>query len=79
MSNNILEIKLLSKIRDYSGVWEVSILINNKEYTYPISSEYKLNRFENLLKRKQPRRALRILTDAKIEGFNSFEKEKKDV
>lgn len=70
-----LTICLVSKIRDCFGVIEVCVLINGKEYTYPISSEFKLRKIESLLYRKKPGKALNLLRDAKITGFNSFARE----
>lgn len=67
-----LTVSLISKMRDYFGVWEVEVLINGVVYTYPISSEYILKKVEKLLRLKKPGKALYLLGQAKISGFNSF-------
>lgn len=69
-----MTICLISKVKDFFGVWEVSILIDGKEYTYPISSEFALKKFEVLLKKRRYGKALNILKQFKIESFNSFER-----
>jgi hypothetical protein len=73
-----LTVSLVSKIKDYFGIWEVTVLINNKAYTYPISSEFLLGKVEKQLRLNKPGRALHLLKQAKITGFNSFEEEVKD-
>jgi hypothetical protein len=73
--HQLLNICLISKVRDFNGIWEVSILLNGKAYTYPITSEFAVRKFESLLYRHKPGRALEILRKFKITGFNSFEKE----
>jgi hypothetical protein len=71
---------LLSKAKDCFGIWEVCILINDKEYTYPITSEFAVNKFEKLLRCKHPKpgKALHLLTLFKVTGFNAFAKEEEE-
>lgn len=66
-----LTLCLISKIKDYFGLWEVNILINKKEYTFLIPSEYAVEKFERMSKRF-PGRALNLL-----KKFNVKEKEVK--
>ena len=70
-----LTICLVSKIKDFNGVWEVEVLINSKTYTYPINSEFALNKIESLLYRHKYGSVLKLLKLFKINNFNSFEKE----
>jgi hypothetical protein len=72
----LLNIKLESKVKDFMGVWEVGVLINGKAYTYSISSEWAVEEFERLLRKRKPGRALKVLNQFKLEGFNSFKEEK---
>ena len=60
---------LTSKSRDFFGVWSVDVLINSKEYTYSIPSEFAVEEFERLCK-KTPGKALNWL-----KKFNLKEKE----
>lgn len=71
-----LTCQLLSKVKDYFGVWEVTVLINNRLYTYPISSEFLLKKVEKLIRLKKFGKAIHVLSQAKISGYNYFEKEK---
>jgi len=65
---------ITSKVKDFNGVWEVCILLGNKEYTYPVSSEWAVEECERLLKNRRYGKALQVLKQFKLEGFNSFEK-----
>jgi hypothetical protein len=67
----ILTLCLVSKIKDYFGLWEVNVLINKKEYTFLIPSEYAVEKFERMSK-CFPGRALNLL-----KKFNIKEKEVK--
>lgn len=69
-----LTISLLSKTKDFFGIWEVCVLINGKEYTYPVTSEYAVEKFERLLRGPHPKpgKALHMLTLFKVTGFNAF-------
>jgi len=74
-----LTIRLVSKIKDYMGIWEVAVLVNGKLYTYPISSEFAVRKVESLIRRRKPGRALRVLKLFLTDGFNEFKKEKQEV
>ena len=65
---------LESKTRDIFGVWEVSVLINSKSYTYPINSEFVVRKVEDLIRKRRFGKALKLLNLFKVSGFNSFEK-----
>lgn len=67
-----LTLSLVSKTKDCFGVWEVEVLINEKRYVYPIDSEYILRKVEKAIKRKAFGTALKLLSSAKIEGFNFY-------
>lgn len=44
-----LTLCLISKIRDFFGVWLVDVAINGKIYTYSIPSEFAVEEFERML------------------------------
>lgn len=69
-----LTISLISESTDQFGVIEVGVLINEKLYTYPITSEFALRKIKSLLFRHKPGKALKLLQMFKTTGFNSFEK-----
>jgi hypothetical protein len=69
-----LTLCLTSKMRDFFGVWEVSVIIGDKSYTYPISSEFKVRKIEQLIRLKKFGSAIKLLNEAKIKGFNAYEK-----
>ena len=69
-----LEVTLLSEVRDFFGVYELTVSINGKIYTYPITSEYAARKIEKMIRLKKFGKALHLLSQFKIEGFNSFEK-----
>jgi hypothetical protein len=62
----------MSKIKDCFGVIEVTVSINGKAYTYPITSEFALRKAEKMLRLHKYGKALHLLTLFKIEGFNYF-------
>jgi hypothetical protein len=72
-----LTCSLTNEIKDCFGVIEVGVLINGKEYVYPITSEFALRKVKRLLKCKHPKygKALNLLKTFKVNGFNSFEME----
>ena len=65
-------VKIISKTRDCFGVWEVSVLINGRAYTYPVDSEYIVRKIEKMLRFRKPGKALHLLSQFKTEGFNYF-------
>lgn len=67
-----LEIQLISKVRDIFGVWEITVNINGKLYTYPIDAEYGLKKIKKMIRLKKYGKALHLLNLYKIKGFNSF-------
>ena len=56
-----LKVILLSKVRDLFGFWELCITINDKQYTYYLSSEFGVRQFEKKLYKKMPGKALQVL------------------
>ena len=70
-----LTICLLSKAKDWAGVWEVRIMINDKPYIYFINSEYALEKFEKLLRQKKPGKALHLLSLFKVQELVDLWKE----
>ena len=69
-----LTIRLVAIRTDIFGVIEVDVILNNKLYTYPITSEFALRKVQSLLYRHKPGRALKVLEMFKVRGFNAFEK-----
>jgi hypothetical protein len=69
-----LTLCLTSEVEDFFGVIEVCVLLNGKEYTYPINSKFALEKFKKLLGKNQPGKALDVLKKFKLSGFNSFDK-----
>lgn len=67
-----LTICLIAETKDSFGVIEVSIKINGKDFTYPITSEFALRKFKSLLRRHKPGKALHLLKLFTVKGFNSF-------
>jgi len=70
-----LTICLVSKVRDCFGVWETTVTINDKLYTYPIDSEFALRKIEQMIRTKKFGKALYLLSLFKIEEFNYFKEE----
>lgn len=62
-----LIIKLLSKKKDFFGMWEVEVSINRKIYTYPIPSEFAVEQIERMLQKKRYSAAIMILKQFKTE------------
>jgi len=73
-----LTFKLVSKTKDFFGVWEICICINDKYYTYPINSEFAVEEVERLISKHRFGKALQTLKQFKTNNFNSFEKEKQN-
>jgi hypothetical protein len=71
-----LNIILEAKVKDFYGVWELSVLINQKAYTYPINSEFAVEQIEHFLRLRRPGKALKVLNQFKLTGFNTFERER---
>jgi len=71
-----LEVTLISEVRDFFGVWEVTVDINEKVYTYPLNSEYAVRKIEKMIRLRKFGKALHLLSQFKIEGFNEYEKER---
>ena len=44
-----LTLYLTRKIRDFFGVWQVDVILNGKEYSYSIPSEFAVEEFERLV------------------------------
>uniref|UniRef100_A0A6M3KIV4 Uncharacterized protein n=1 Tax=viral metagenome TaxID=1070528 RepID=A0A6M3KIV4_9ZZZZ len=68
----MLKMEIISKVRDIFGIWEVTVLLNKKEYTYPIISEYALKKVERLLRNRKPGKALHVLKLFTTSGFNVY-------
>lgn len=68
-----LKVALISKVKDCFGVWEVAVTINERLYTYPIESEYILKKIEKMIRLKKYGKAIHLLSQFKVEGFNYFE------
>ncbi len=67
-----LTMSVVSVSKDPSGVYEVCVLLNKKEYTFPITSEFALRKAQKLLRLKHPGKALWLLKQFTTSGFNSF-------
>jgi len=70
-----LTVCLLSKVRDCFGVWEITVVINEKPYTYPIDSEYAVRKIEKMIRLNKPGKAIHLLSQFKIGGFNFFKED----
>jgi hypothetical protein len=57
-------------VLDFAGIRHVSVLLEGKEYTYAIPSEFAYRQFLKKMKLKQKGRALNILNKFKIEAFH---------
>ena len=68
-----LTIRLVGISKDCFGIYEVTVNLNGKTYTYPISSEYIVKKIEKLIKFKHYGKVMNLLRGFKITGFNSFE------
>lgn len=68
-----LKVVLTSKIKDCFGVWEVCVAINGRHYTYPIESEFILRKVEKMIRLEKYSKAIHLLSQFKVEGFNYFE------
>lgn len=64
---------------DLFGVWEVTVLIEGKEYTYPLSSEYGYRVFLSYYKKGRMNKALHTLRRFKIEDAAAIIKEAKKL
>jgi len=73
MEKRKLSVELESITKDIFGVYEVRALVNEKTYTFPITSEFILRKVKSLLRRKKPGKALYLLKQFKTTGFNAFE------
>lgn len=65
---------LTSKVRDFNGVWEVTVLIKDKQYTYPINSTWAVEEVERLLYKRRYGKALQVLKQFTTKEFNAFKK-----
>lgn len=63
-----LSLTHLATSLDTFGVWDVCVLINDKEYTYSLSSEYGYKVFLRYYKMNRPGRALHTLKLFSIKG-----------
>ena len=79
-NGRLLTLCLTHETKDCFGIIEVGVKINEKEYVYPISSEFALNKVKRLLRCKHPKygKALQVLKLFKVDGFNSFGEEGHD-
>jgi len=71
-----LEVTIISETRDCFGVWEVTVAVNKKIYTYPIDAEFGLKKVRKMIRLKKYGKALHLLSLYKLKGFNSFEEDK---
>jgi hypothetical protein len=62
----------MSTSKDCFGVIEVTVSLNGKTYTYPITSEFAMKKVEKMIRLKKFGKALHLLSLFKIEGFNYF-------
>lgn len=56
-----LTICLISKFKDFAGVWEVVVEIKGKPYTFAIASEFAVRTAECLIAQHKPGKALNLL------------------
>lgn len=70
----MLKLRILHKVKDTFGIWEVTILINGGEYTYPLTSEFAVKKIEKLIRNRKPGKALYMLKLFTLTGFNAYKK-----
>ncbi len=63
-------VSIISKIKDFFGVWEVSIFINTKEYKYFLNSTFKVEQVEKLIRKHKPGKAINFLRQNNLEYSN---------
>jgi hypothetical protein len=68
----MLNLRITSKIKDVFGIWEVTVLLNKREYTYPITSEFAVKKIEKLIHNRKPGKALHVLKLFTTTGFNAY-------
>jgi len=71
-----MKLLILSEKEEW-GFITLSVMIDKKEYTFYLSSEYGLRQIKNALKRKNPGRALKLLKQ--FNHRDVYEKEKENV
>ena len=69
MPNTPLNMKLISMSLDFFGVWEVEVTIRGKPYTYALSSEFDVNKFQDEYNRGHYGKALSVLNMFRIKPF----------
>jgi hypothetical protein len=62
----------MSTSKDCFGVIEVTVSLNGKAYTYPITSEFALKKVQKMIRLKKFGKALHLLSLFKVKGFNYF-------
>ena len=75
MSKSRVKMLIVSEVKDCFGVWEIKVAINGKLYTYPIDSEFIVRKVKKMLRLNKIGKAINLLSQFKITGFNSFEEE----
>jgi hypothetical protein len=60
---------LIGTSLDFFGVWEITVEINKKEYTYALSSEYAYNKFKTYYDRGHMGRAVSCLNHFRIKPY----------
>ena len=68
-----LTLCLVSEMKDLFGVIEVCVSINGKCYTYPLDSEWIVKKVKKLIRLKKFGRAIQLLKQSVIGGFNYYE------
>jgi hypothetical protein len=58
-----LKLIIQSEEKDIFGVFHLSVLVDSKEYTFHLTSEYALRQAKNSIRKRRPGRALNILKD----------------
>lgn len=58
-----MKLIIQSEEKDIFGVFHLSVLVDSKEYTFHLTSEYALRQAKNSIRKRRPGRALNILKD----------------
>ena len=74
----MLKLVITSKVKDLFGIWEVTVLLDGKEYTYPTTSEYAVKKVEKLIRNRKPGKALHVLKLFTTTGFNAYKETASD-
>jgi len=56
-----MKVIIQTKEKDIFGMYHLSVLIDSKEYTFHLASEYAVRQAKNSIRKRKPGRAINIL------------------